>query len=131
MRRNYRKEYDNYQSKPKQRRNNDKRKAARRLMEKEGKVSKGDGKDVGHKKPLAKGRLQQENQFKSGKQIKEQVIQAHQNSTDGVMSELMTPELAKRLRAHLQMSGSEPQRFWRKPSRQRRLRRHRTPTWGL
>ena len=55
MRRNYRKEYDNYQSKPKQRRNNDKRKAARRLMEKEGKVSKGDGKDVGHKKPLAKG----------------------------------------------------------------------------
>jgi len=55
MRRNYRKEYDNYQSSPKQRRNNDKRKAARRLMEKEGKVKKGDGKDVGHKKPLAKG----------------------------------------------------------------------------
>ena len=55
MRRNYRKEYDNYQSKPKQRRNNDKRKAARRLMEKEGKVKKGDGKDVAHKKPLAKG----------------------------------------------------------------------------
>ena len=54
MRRNYRKEYDNYQSKPKQRRNNDKRKAARRLMEKEGKVKKGDGKDVAHKKPLAK-----------------------------------------------------------------------------
>ena len=55
MRRNYRKEYDNYQSKPKQRRNNDKRKAARRLMEKDGKVKKGDGKDVAHKKPLAKG----------------------------------------------------------------------------
>ena len=55
MRRNYRKEYDNYQSSPKQRRNNDKRKAARRLMEKEGKVKKGDGKDVAHKKPLAKG----------------------------------------------------------------------------
>ena len=55
MRRNYRKEYENYQSKPKQRRNNDKRKAARRLMEKEGKVKKGDGKDVAHKKPLAKG----------------------------------------------------------------------------
>jgi hypothetical protein len=55
MRRNYRKEYDNYHSKPEQRRNNDKRKAARRLMEKEGKVSKGDGKDVAHKKPLAKG----------------------------------------------------------------------------
>ena len=55
MRRNYRKEYDNYQPKPKQRRNNDKRKAARRLMEKDGKVKKGDGKDVAHKKPLAKG----------------------------------------------------------------------------
>ena len=55
MRRNYRKEYGNYLSSPKQRRNNDKRKAARRLMEREGKVSKGDGKDVAHKKPLAKG----------------------------------------------------------------------------
>ena len=49
MRRNYRKEYENYQSKPKQRRNNDKRKAARRLMEKEGKVKKGDGKHIDHK----------------------------------------------------------------------------------
>lgn len=31
------------------------RNAARTLMEKEGKVSKGDGKDVDHKKPLSKG----------------------------------------------------------------------------
>ena len=53
MRRNYRKEYDNYQSKPKQRRNNDKRKAM--ALDGEGRRSKGDGKDVGHKKPLAKG----------------------------------------------------------------------------
>ena len=30
-------------------------KAARADMEKQGKVSKGDGKDVGHKKPLSKG----------------------------------------------------------------------------
>ena len=77
MRRNYRKEYDNYQSKPKQRRNNDKRKAARRLMEKEGKVKKGDGKDVAHKKPLAKGGSNKKGQPQSGEQIQKQVIQAH------------------------------------------------------
>ena len=55
MARNYRKEYDNYQGKPEQRRKNDERKQARRQLEKEGKVRKGDGKDVDHKKPMAKG----------------------------------------------------------------------------
>jgi 5-methylcytosine-specific restriction endonuclease McrA len=55
MRRNYRKEYDNYHSKPEQKKNRAKRNAARSEMEREGKVKKGDGKDVGHKKPLAKG----------------------------------------------------------------------------
>ncbi len=55
MRRNYRKEYDNYHSKPKQKKNRAKRNAARSMMEQAGKVSKGDGKDVAHKKPLAKG----------------------------------------------------------------------------
>ena len=55
MRRNYRKEYDNYQGTDKQKKNRAKRNAARRLMEKTGKVKKGDGKDVSHKKPLAKG----------------------------------------------------------------------------
>lgn len=49
MARNYRKEYDNYQGTPEQRRRNDARKKARRMMEKEGKVRKGDGKDVDHK----------------------------------------------------------------------------------
>ena len=49
MARNYRKEYDNYQGTPEQRKRNDARKAARRKMEKAGKVSKGDGKDVDHK----------------------------------------------------------------------------------
>lgn len=34
---------------------NAKRKKLRREMEKDGKVSKGDGKDVDHKKPLSKG----------------------------------------------------------------------------
>ena len=55
MPRNYRKEYDNYQGTDKQKKNRAKRNAARREMEKTGKVSKGDGKDVAHKKPLAKG----------------------------------------------------------------------------
>ena len=55
MRRNYRKEYDNYHSKPEQKKNRAKRNAARSEMEREGKVKKGDGKDVAHKKPLAKG----------------------------------------------------------------------------
>ena len=49
MRRNYRKEYENYHSKPKQKKNRAKRNAARDIMEKSGKVSKGDGKDVDHK----------------------------------------------------------------------------------
>tara|TARA_B100001059_G_C17446464_1_gene385247 strand:- start:100 stop:351 length:252 start_codon:yes stop_codon:yes gene_type:complete len=55
MRRNYRKEYDNYHSKPTQKKRRAQRNAARDVMEKDGKVKKGDGKDVGHKKPLAKG----------------------------------------------------------------------------
>ena len=55
MRRDYRKEYDNYHSKPEQKKNRAKRNAARSAMEKAGKVKKGDGKDVAHKKPLSKG----------------------------------------------------------------------------
>lgn len=47
--RNYRKEYDNYQGKPEQIKNRAARNAARRKMEKAGKVHKGDGKDVDHK----------------------------------------------------------------------------------
>ena len=47
--RNYRREYDNYQGKAKQRKNRSKRVLARRKMAKLGKVSKGDGKDVNHK----------------------------------------------------------------------------------
>lgn len=47
--RNYRKEYDNYHSRPEQRANRSKRVLARRLMMKLGRVKKGDGKDVDHK----------------------------------------------------------------------------------
>ena len=53
--RNYRKEYEGYHSKPNQKKNRAKRNAARSAMEKAGKVKKGDGKDVAHKKPLSKG----------------------------------------------------------------------------
>ena len=49
MARNYRKEYDNYQGSEQQKKNRAKRNAARRKLEREGKVSKGDGKDVDHK----------------------------------------------------------------------------------
>lgn len=53
--RDYKREYEKYHSKPSQRKNRSKRVLARRKLEKEGRVSKGDGKDVSHKKALIKG----------------------------------------------------------------------------
>lgn len=53
--RDYRRERAEYHSRPDQMANNRKRKAARRELEKEGKVKPFDGKDVDHKKPLKKG----------------------------------------------------------------------------
>ena len=47
--RNYQKEYENYQSQEKQKKNRAARNASRSAMKKKGKVSKGDGKDVHHK----------------------------------------------------------------------------------
>lgn len=47
--RDYKKEYRNYHSKPKQKKRRAERNHARRKMEKEGRVRKGDGKDVHHK----------------------------------------------------------------------------------
>ena len=47
--RNYRKEYDAYHAKPDQKKRRAGRNKARSLMEKAGKVRKGDGKDVDHK----------------------------------------------------------------------------------
>lgn len=55
MPRNFRAEYDNYQGKPDQIKKRAMRNAARSEMEKKGVVSKGDGKDVDHKTPIAKG----------------------------------------------------------------------------
>ena len=53
--RDYRKEYDTYQGKPEQIKKRDERNAARRKLEKAGKVRKGDGKDVDHIVALDKG----------------------------------------------------------------------------
>ena len=46
---NYRTEYDNYQSKPKQKKNRAGRNKSRRALTRAKKVRKGDGKDVHHK----------------------------------------------------------------------------------
>lgn len=53
--RNYKLEYKNYQGSPEQIHKRSLRNQARRALEKTGAVHKGDGKDVDHKKPLAKG----------------------------------------------------------------------------
>ena len=55
MTRNYKKEYANYQGTEKQKKNRAKRNAARSEMAKSGKVQKGDGNDVDHKKPISNG----------------------------------------------------------------------------
>jgi len=55
MTRNYKSEYNNYHGKPEQIKNRAERVKARRMMEKTGAVTKGDGKDVDHKKPLRSG----------------------------------------------------------------------------
>jgi hypothetical protein len=53
--RDYGSEYRNYQGKPKQKKDRAKRNAARRKMEKAGKVRKGDNLDVDHKRGIAAG----------------------------------------------------------------------------
>jgi hypothetical protein len=47
--RDYKSEYDNYHSSPEAKKKRAQNNAARRKMEKAGKVSKGDGKDVAHR----------------------------------------------------------------------------------
>jgi len=53
--RNYDAEYKNYQGTEEQKKKRAQRNAARRKAEREGKVKKGDGKDVSHKKAMDKG----------------------------------------------------------------------------
>ena len=53
--RDYKKEYKKFGSKPEQIKNRSKRNQARRKLMKEGLVKKGDGKHVDHIRPLSKG----------------------------------------------------------------------------
>lgn len=53
--RDYKKEVAKYTSRPEVIKKRSQQNAARRLMEKAGKVRKGDGKDVDHKTPISKG----------------------------------------------------------------------------
>ena len=53
--RDYKRENELYNSKPAQVKARTERNQARAAMEKAGKVTKGDGKDVDHKTPLSKG----------------------------------------------------------------------------
>lgn len=55
MPRNYKREYAKYHSKPEQKKKRVARNKARKAAEKVGKVKKGDGKDVDHKRPLRSG----------------------------------------------------------------------------
>lgn len=51
----YKKEYEQYDGTPEVKKKRAARNKARRMMEAEGLVHKGDGKDVDHKQPLSKG----------------------------------------------------------------------------
>ena len=53
--RDYQHEYLTYHAKPDQKKNRAQRNSARTEMAKAGKVSKGDGKEVDHKKPIRAG----------------------------------------------------------------------------
>ena len=55
MKRDYKKIYKKYHSSRKAKKARAARNQARRVMEREGKVKKGDGKEVDHKRPLSKG----------------------------------------------------------------------------
>jgi len=55
MPRNYAQEYANYDGTPEVKKKRAQRNKARRMLEREGVVHKGDGKDVDHKTPLSKG----------------------------------------------------------------------------
>lgn len=59
--RNYRKEYDEYQGKPEQIKRRAQRNAARRAAERAGKVRKGDGKEVDHRGFNRRGKLNNKN----------------------------------------------------------------------
>lgn len=71
--RDYKKEVERYTSKPEVKRKRAMQNAARREMEKAGKVKKGDGKQVDHIKPLSKGGGNQKSNYR--------VVPASQNES--------------------------------------------------
>ena len=62
--RDYKKEYRDYHGKPSQKKNRATRNAARAKMAQAGRVKKGDGKEVDHKKPLSKGGSNNQNNLR-------------------------------------------------------------------
>jgi hypothetical protein len=76
MARDYKAEYDKYQSQPEQKKNRAARNAARAKMMKAGKVSKGDGKDVAHVKAFDKG-----GNNKTGLRVERIILTAHSSGT--------------------------------------------------
>lgn len=69
--RNYKSEYANYHGKKEQKENRAARGRARYTLEKDGKVSKGDGKDVDHVRPICKGGSNKSNNLR--------VVDKHKN----------------------------------------------------
>ena len=65
MSRNYAEEYRNYHSRPEQKRRRAARNTARRRAEREGRVSKGDGKDVHHRNGNPRDNRRSNTQVKS------------------------------------------------------------------
>ena len=53
--RDYKREYETYHSKPKAKKERSQRNSARRQAEKDGRVKKGDGLDLDHIKPIRQG----------------------------------------------------------------------------
>lgn len=64
MARDYKKEYAQYQGTEEQKHNRALRNAARRRLEREGRVHKGDGRDVDHVHPLIRGGSNQESNLR-------------------------------------------------------------------
>lgn len=64
MSRDYKHEYASYQGTEEQKHNRALRNAARRRLEREGRVHKGDGKDVDHRHPLIEGGSNQESNLR-------------------------------------------------------------------
>ena len=89
----YKKEYEQYDGTEKVKKKRAERNRARRMMEKTGKVRKGDGKDVQHKRALSKG-----GSYKDGLSVvsASENRSFKRNSNHELVSETSTKERKKR-----------------------------------